>query len=158
MSALEDHIDDQWWIVSYHEAGHAVALVVFDLLLHEIEIGVDGRGSSHGLTYGDVPPADQIDDVMVTCLAGGSAELRLLHQWGWPQRVAESHARAGAQTDMANAAALERRTGLSLDEAEREAVDLVDEYWDAIEEVAEAIRENNGYLSGADCEAIVREF
>jgi len=150
-----DKMQWEWQVCAYHEAGHAVALLALDFELNEINIGVRaGFWSgvrSHGGTNGGVPESDDdtdgVDDYLVTCLSGPAAELR----FGSPQADVLAH----MEGDLRNAEGALPHASLTLGEAEDEAHELVDGNWDAIVAVAEALMDNDGYLSGADVEDIV---
>ena len=149
----QDDLEWEWKVVSYHEAGHAVAAVVLDLDLHGVEISARtgfGGATSTGVTYGDCPDFDDpewVDARMVSDLAGAAAEVAFTGN--------ERDAIAHAQGDLANAESLLPYSTLTLAEAEKEAHLLVAEHWEVIVGVAEGLREADGYMSGAEVEGIV---
>jgi hypothetical protein len=153
VSAAE-RLEWEWQVVSFHEAGHAVAIWVLDCDLHDIEIGAVNSfwsgPNSHGSTLGGSPDTgdtDEVDDYLVTCLAGPAAEL----MFGSPPRDVDAHAHG----DMDNVAELLPYASLSLEEAQDAADELVEEFWEAIVLVAKALRDNNGYLTGADVDDLL---
>ena len=148
----QDDLEWEWEVVSVHETGHAVALVVLGLALREVRIGarstwtgVDSSGAATGSWPDDLDDTEDVDLHLVTCLAGAAAEM------AFGSRDAAAH----AQGDIALAEQLLPYSTLTLGEAEAEAHRLVYEHWDVIVEVAEALRDADGYLSGADVEGII---
>lgn len=158
---MQDRLEWEWHVVSHHEAGHAVAGIALGLPVAEVIVNVSGGllggVSSSGNTVAWMPDHDDTDGInrsMVSDLCGAAAEARFYMTQGFRVREAHRIARGNATGDYTNATELLEHATLDLAEAETAADDLVTEYWDAITDVARALREAGGYLSGEDVETI----
>lgn len=149
-----DPLEWEWRVTAHHEAGHTVALLILAFELVDISIGARAGflgASGTGHTIGGVPESDeatdQVNDYMVTCMAGAAAEA----YFGSP----ESDVHAHMQGDLENAQNALEHASITLDEAMEQANALVAQHWTVIHEVAQALMDNDGYLAGADAAAIV---
>ncbi|MGO1049195.1 hypothetical protein [Crossiella sp. CA198] len=134
-----------------HEAGHAVLMAVLDFPLYEAVIGVSrplfgrpqARGHVHETCTGqdEPPPEGQVQDAVLTYLAGAEAQARWMHQQeGMDLETARALAIEDyAGNDYATARTLLRRSGGSLGWATARTRALVTRHWPAITRVAQAL-------------------
>jgi hypothetical protein len=160
--AKHDDLEWEWHVVSHHEAGHAVANIALELGVREVSVsvsgGILGGISSSGDTVGWIPDTDDTDGIdrrMVSDMCGPAAEARWYMEQGYRSRKAWKMARGNATGDYNCADTLTEHSTIDVGYAEQLAADLVEDYWDAIVDVAEALRDNDGYLSGGEVESIV---
>lgn len=148
-----DPLEWEWRVTAHHEAGHTVALLIRAFELVDITVGARAGflgASGYGHTIGGVPePGDTeaVNDYMVTCMAGAAAEAH----FGSPEAEVHAH----MQGDLKNAQKALEDASITLDEAMDQANALVAQHWTVIHEVAQALMDNDGYLSGADAAEIV---
>lgn len=163
-----DLTDIIWAAACYHEAAHAVTGIHFGYPVRYIELGLTspllGDAQPGGYTMleeddgmdedpeEDNRSADQIKDAIVVSFAGPAAQAWFLDaQPAVSPGKAQAMVRSGAAGDMEMAGKdLARLRGWGLArKLEREADDVIAACWDSIVAVAEALRDNNGFLSGS---------
>lgn len=163
MPSRAELVEQEWWSTSYHEAGHAALRVHYRLPIVDVTISVDvpllGQAAGTGLVQGggdielDDVGEDEIAAMVVTSFAGPETETWFRHQHqGISLRQAHTVAYSStADTDIGNIAQLVEHVGWTRRAVrgfEAEARGLVGDLWESIDAIAEALRDNNGYLTG----------
>jgi hypothetical protein len=149
--------EERLLICTHHEAGHAVLDLLLGFELQEVVAYVTrpwfgapemvgwAEGASDDLEPDDDP--ELWDAHMITCYGGSQAEALLYAEWG--ERRPFKYAYAHSDGDFELIQTAEQYTSLSPEEAEDTALQLLEEHWDAVTVVAEALQEH-GELSGDD--------
>lgn len=167
--AAEKGLADQLDLTAWHEAGHAVALVVAGRPLYRVRVAyqvrrhgrsVSWRVSGRSRTSPFLPARDRVRSVTAT-LAGPEAEARRACAiTGVPLSRARAEALQANPDDAHDAARVRRLAGISGTEAAVRAAAVVDAHLDAVARVADllAVRAWTGQaVTGAEIRAVVSE-
>jgi hypothetical protein len=160
---MAESVEEKWLSSSYHEAGHGVVLVEFGHPITQVRIDVHTPWLGDPTSDGAVSTPHEIEELddrgliemVVVFLAGGEAQAWWHeHYHGMTIGEARDYAYAsGAADDLAGAQKCLKLVGANgrlARRLERTTQDMVAGAWDRIVEVAEALRESGGYLSGDD--------
>jgi len=134
---------DSWHRIAIHEAGHAVAhlLLGHHVLDTRIGPGADGHmGTISGNTRFTGLNASALPELVGTA-AGETAVLHLLNRQWTPN--ADAIARATANHDRERATSITAGTTLPIGIETALATRIVADYWDAVENVADALRRSD---------------
>lgn len=150
---------------AFHEGGHLVGIFEGHGPLEDAAIWLEPGGGGSGIVRhgpdfdgGTWINYDQIPAQIVTSFAGAEAEALLLTRLlGWHPDDALAHAYGpSAVHDMDNVsrAAAHFQGALQLDRLAAQAAQMVSDYWDSIERLADALMEH-GHLDAGQLTAVV---
>lgn len=123
-------------LTAWHEAGHAVALVVLGGVVQQARM-IGGSGRVGGVVSPVAAFTPSPAGLLVVAMAGRAATAEyLVRVHGQGRGYAWRHAEAGAVDDMVVARREARRAGLSLSRAEDAARRLVRDRWRQVRAVA----------------------
>lgn len=153
--------EDRLQIATHHEAGHAVLTVLLGFELVEVTAYVKKAWFGDPEMVGWTNAADILtpdddpelwDNHMIVAFGGSQAEELLCEDWDLQDPSAHAYALFAGDAELIAEAG--QYASLSEDAARDEAFALLEESWDAVSVVAEALRENAS-LSGADVENLI---
>jgi len=161
---------EKHWAGLVHESAHVAAILHYELGLEYVQLNPptfwspDPHGepymSDYGVTEDEL--AEDPDAIiktepaarLVVCLVGASAQYRAIVEGGRSRWAASRLARAYSEGDRALAARITQYSPWSWREAQQEADNLVDYYWDDINRLAVALRDAGGYLDGDEAASV----
>lgn len=159
MTSQAELADIIWAAACHHEAAHAAVAMSYGTQIGEIRLSlkVGFFSGPQPLGFTDDIDTDYSDDEayarsIVVSLAGPEAEAHCLSSYGLRRgrvrSIVESHAggdRDHIRKDLDGMSYVDRGLMRRLD---RETQALVSDLWDSISNIAEALSDNDGYLSG----------